>query len=193
MEEKNGLDQLIENLTLLGYSPELSVEDKSSLFPAQNRFTSAKTVTVELSDNLFFIARSNVNSVFTGIYTALKNPTDSEFKVYVKNWFDFLIYRNRQKVGIKFIDENVTIVSSKWIPFNELNIENTKLFLEINNAGKPYNLILENNYLSFIIEPLTNQKVIGIETNDWLYKKEDLEHLFKYGEPLIRNLKNLGA
>ena len=193
MEEKNGLNKLIENLTLLGYTPELTVEDKSSLFPAENRFTSAKTVIVVLSDNLYFIARSNINSAFTGIYTAIKNPIDSEFKVYVRNWFDFLIHRNRQKVGIKFIDENVTIVSSKWIPFNEFNIENTKLFLEINNAGKPYNLILENNYLSSIIEPLTSQKVIGIETNDWLYKKEDLEHLFKYGEPLIRNLKNLSA
>lgn len=55
-------------------------------------------------------------------------------------------------------------------------------------TGKPYYLILENNYLLFIIEPLTNQKVLGIETNDWLYKKEDLKYLFKYSEPLIRNL-----
>ena len=55
-------------------------------------------------------------------------------------------------------------------------------------TGKPYYLILENNYLLFIIEPLTNQKVLGIETNDWLYKKEDLKYLFKYSEPLILNL-----
>ena len=50
---------------------------------------------------------------------------------------------------------------------------------------------VENNYLASIIEPLKDQKILGIETNDWLYKKEDLEHLFKYGEPLIRSLKNL--
>lgn len=193
MEEKNGLDLLLENLTELVFSPRVSVEDKGTLFPSQNRFASCSTVTVVLSDSLYFLARSNVNSVFTGIYTSIDLPIEAEFKVFVRNWFDFLLYRNRKKVGIKFIDENVTIVSSKWIPFNELNIDNIKLFLKINNAGKPYNLILENNYLASIIEPLNDQKILGIETNDWLYKKEDLEHLFKYGEPLIRSLKKLGT
>ena len=190
MEEKNGLDLLLDNLTELGYSPNLYVEDKGTLFPSQNRFASCSTVTVVLSDSLYFLARSNVNSVFTGIYSSIDLPNEAEFKVFVRNWFDFLFYRNRQKVGIKFIDENLTIVSPKWIPYKEINMETAQLFLEVNKAGKPYNLILENNYLASIIEPLKDQKILGIETNDWLYKREDLENLFKFGEVLIRKIKS---
>ena len=190
MEEKNGLDLLLENLTELGFSPRVSVEDKGTLFPSQNRFASCSTVTVVLSDSLYFLARSNVNSVFTGIYTSIDLPNEAECKVFVRNWFDFLFYRNRQKVGIKFIDENLTIISPKWIPYKEINTETAKLFLEVNKACKPYNLILENNYLASIIEPLKDQKILGIETNDWLYKREDLENLFKFSEVLIRKIKN---
>lgn len=193
MEEKNGLDLLLENLTDLGLSPNLNVEDKGTLFPSQNRFASCSTVIAVLSDSLYFIARSNVNSVFTGIYTSIDLPNEAEYKVFARNWFDFLLYRNRQKVGIKFIDENVTIVSPKWIPFKEVTTETTQLFLEVNKAGKPYNLIVENNYLASIIEPLKNQKILGIETNDWLYKREDLENLFNFGEVLIRKIKTENA
>jgi len=49
---------------------------------------------------------------------------------------------------------------------------------------------MENNYLFSIIEPLTDKKIIGIETNDWLYKKEDLENLLNNGVDLIRKIKN---
>lgn len=190
MEEKNGLDLLLDSLSELGLSPSVTVEDKGTHFSSLNRFASCTTVTVVLSDSLYFLARSNVNSAFTGIYSSVNLPIEAEFKVYVRNWFDSLFYSNRQKVGIKFIDENLTIVSQQFIPFKELTIENAKLFLDINKAGNPYNLILENNYLASIIEPLKEKKIIGIETNDWLYKKEDLENLLKYGEVLIRNIKN---
>ncbi|MDR0802996.1 hypothetical protein, partial [Fluviicola sp.] len=88
------------------------------------------------------------------------------------------------------IDKNLTIVSKKWIPSKELNLENANLFLEINESRKPYKLVVKNNYLFTIIEPLKDKKVIGIETNDWLYEKEDLENLLKIGGELIRKIKN---
>ena len=85
MEEKNGLDLLLENLTDLGLSPNLYVEDKGTLFPSQNRFASCSTVTAVLSDSLYFIARSNVNSVFTGIYTSIDLPNEAEYKVFARS------------------------------------------------------------------------------------------------------------
>jgi len=190
MQEKNGLDILLENLALLGLSPTVTDEDKGTLFPSQNRFASCKTVTVAMADALYLLFRANVNSAFSGIYTSIELPEEAEFKVYKRNWFDFLIYSHRKKVGIKCIDENLTIISKKWIPFKQLNTENAQLFLDINKAGKPYTLIMENNYLSSIIMSLSDKKIIGIETNDWIYKKEDLENLLKYGTKLIRNIKN---
>lgn len=189
MEEKSGLDKLVDNLTEMGWVPNVSLENKGALFPSQNRFANCYTVTVLLSDSIYFLARSNVSTSFSGIYSIMDLPEEAEYKVYKKNWFDFLLFPKRQKVGVKFIDENITVVSSKWIPYKELNEENVNLFLEINKAAKPYILLIENNYLSSIIESLTDKKVIALETNDWIYKKEDLENLLKFGEKLIQNIK----
>jgi len=188
--EKKGPDMLLENLVELGFSPNVSSVNKGSFLPRQNRFASCNTVTVLLSDSIFFLARSNVSSSFTGIYSSVELPLEAEYKVYKRNWFDFLFFQKRQKVGVKYIDENLTIISPKWIPSKELDFKNTNLFLDINKTGKPYNLILENNYLLSIIEPLTDKKIIGIETNDWLYEKEDLENLLNFGVELIRSMKN---
>jgi hypothetical protein len=190
MEAKSGLDMLLENLVELGFSPDVSLVDKGSFLPRQNRFASSNTVTVLLSDSIFFLARSNVSSSFTGIYSSVELPLEAEYKVYKRNWFDFLFFQKRQKVGVKYIDENLTIISPKWIPLKELDLKNTNLFLDINKTGKPYKLILENNYLLSIIKPLTDKKIIGIETNDWLYEKEDLENLLNFGVELIRKMKN---
>lgn len=190
MEEKSGLDMLLENLAEFGLLPEVSIENKGTLYSARNRFASSNTVTVLLPDSLYFLARSNVSSAFTGIYSSIELPEEAEYKVFKRNWFDFLLPSKRQKVGVKYIDEKLTIVSSKWIPSKELNSENANLFLKINKGGKPYNLVLENNYLSSIIESLTDRKIIGLETNDWVYKKEELEILLKTGVELIGKIKN---
>lgn len=189
IEEKSGLDKLMENLAELGFSPDAHVVKKGTLFPPHNRFASSTTVTVILSDSTYFLARSNVSSPFTGIYSSIKLPVEAEYKVHKRSWFDFLFFPKRQKVGIKHIDKNLTIVSPKWIPSKELNLENANLFLEINKAGKPYKLVVQNNYFS-IIKPLIDKKIIGIETDDWLYEKEELKNLFTIGGELIRKIKS---
>lgn len=193
MEEKSGLDKLLENLAALGLFPDVTVVDKGTLFPPQNRFASSTTVTLLLSDSTYFVARSNVSSSFTGIYSSIELPLEVEYKVYKRNWFDFLLFPKRQKVGVKYIDENLTIVSPKWTPTKELTNKNTQLFLEINKGEKSYKLVVENNYLFSMIEPLTDKKIIGLETNEWLFKKEDLENLLKVGEELIRKIKTANS
>ena len=193
MEEKSGMDILLENLTELGLSPDAYVVNKGAFFPRHNRFASSTTVTVLLSDSTYFLARSNVSSSFTGIYSSIELPVEAEYKVHKRNWFDFLFFPKRQKVGIKHMDKNLTIVSQKWIPSKELNLDNVNLFLDINKSGKPYKLVVENNYLFTIIEPLKDKKIVGIETNDWLYGKEDLENLLKIGGDLIKKMKNASS
>lgn len=193
MEEKNGLDILLQHLTEWGFSPDVSVVKKGSILSRKTQFASDTTVTVLLSDSIYFVARSNVSSSFMGIYSSIQLPVDAEYKVYKKDKFDFLFLSKRQKVGIKYIDENLTIISSKWIPSKELNSENTALFLDINKTGIPYKLVIENNYLFSIVEPLIDKKIIGIETENWLCQKEELENLLKKGENLIRKMKETYA
>ncbi len=190
MEEKSGLNTLVKNLAKLGLLPDVSVENKGALFPPQNTFAHSYTVTASLSDTIYFVARSNISSTFTGIFSTIELPEEAEYKIYKRNWFDFILQPKRKKIKVKFIDENITIISSKWIPSKELNMENAKLFLDINKRGQPYHLILANNYLLSIYEPLANRKIIGIETNDWIDEVEELEFILKKGEELIRKIKN---
>ena len=191
MEEKSGFDILMENLNELGLKPDVYVVNKTNIFSGANRFFNTKSVIVELSDSVYFLARATTGDAFTGIYSSIELPVESaEYKVYKRFWFDFLFFPRRKKLGVRQIDDNLTIVSRRWIPSKELNLENANLFLEINKAGKPYKLVVENNYFS-IIEPLKNKKVIGIETNDWLYKKEDLKNLLDIGSKLISKMKNV--
>ncbi|MCL2511855.1 MAG: hypothetical protein FWF09_07380 [Bacteroidales bacterium] len=187
MEEKTGLEILIENLMELGLNPDTHVVSRKNILSGRDRFLSTTSVIVQLSDSMFFLARAGVSHTFTGIYSSIKLPIKAEYKVYNRNWFDFIFFPKKQKVGVKYIDENLTIVSPRWIPSKELNLENANLFLEINKAGKPYKLVVENNYFS-LIEPLKDKKIIGIETNNWLCEKEDLKNLLDIGSKLIRKM-----
>ena len=188
MEEKSGLDKLIENLLELGLKPDVHAVRRTNIFSDKNRFFSTTSVIVQLSESIYFLARATPGDAFTGIYSSIELPIKAEYKVYKKNWFDFLFFPIRKKLGVKYIDNNLTIVSPRWLPSKELNLENTNLFLEINKAGKPYKLVVKNKYFS-IIESLKDKKIIGIETNDWLYKKDDLENLLDIGHKLIFKIK----
>ena len=53
-------------------------------------------------------------------------------------------------------------------------MHNAKLFLDLNNTGKPYKLIIENNYLNTIIEELTEKKVLRIEAKKNVSRKYTL-------------------
>ncbi len=189
MQDKSGLEMLVESLEELGLVPDVSKVSKGALFPAHNRFASSTTVSVLLSDSIYFLARANVSSSFTGIYSSIELPEHAEYIVHKRDWTDFMFLPARKTLGNAFIDKNVSIISPHWTPSTELSVENVQLFLQINKAGKPYKLVLQNNYLLAMIDALSDKKIIGIETSDWLFKKEDLENLLKNGEELIRRIK----
>lgn len=190
MEKKTGLNFLIENLMDLGLKPNVHTESITKVISGKDKFRSAKSVVAELSDSQYFLAHdTGLSHTHTGIYSLIDLPEEAEYEVHKRDWFDFLIYPKRQKVGIKYIDNNITIVSSVWVPSKELNKENVSLLLQLNKTGKPYKLIVKKNY-SRAIEQLRGEKVIGIVTNDWLYKKEDFNDLLDIGSKIIGNIKN---
>lgn len=59
-------------------------------------------------------------------------------------------------------------------------MHNAKLFLDLNNTGKPYKLIIENNYLNTIIEELTEKKVLRIEAKKKVSRKYTLTKMMQY-------------
>lgn len=116
-----------------------------------------------------------------------------DYGTYYVGHIDGVIYAPTDKGNIfaySASDDKLTIISPKWIPSKEINLHNAKLFIDLFKLGKPYKLIIENNYLFSLIEELDNKKVIGIEAEDWLYEKDDLNNLLKIGQELITNIKN---
>ena len=190
MKERSAFDILIENLVDLGYKPETSVSHKTFVNPT-NRFLNQKYVLCSLPNNIFFLASdyfgtSVGSSTFTGLYSSINLHCDAEYKVMKKDWLDF-IYRKRKKTGIEYIDKILTILSLHYIPSKELSKRNVELFLELSNKD-PYHLIVENDYIPQIQE-LKGAKTIGIETNGWIYQKDDLINLLEIGQNLITNIK----
>ena len=196
MEEISAFDILIDNLIDLGYKPEASTSNKNFIIPGNDRFLNRKYVTCALSDNIFFLAsdsygaKAHTSSTFTGLYSTINLQSEVEYKVVKKNWLDF-IYTKRKRSKIEYIDKNLTILSSYWIPSEELNSQNVELFLKL-NEDNPYSIIVENDYLPQI-QASKGGKVIAIETKKWIYQKDNLVKLIEIGQQLITGIKNTCA
>lgn len=195
MEEKSAFDLLVEHLIELGYSPETNNSNKIFIIPGRDRMLNTKFVVCKITENIFFFAsdsfgtRAYSSSTFTGLYSSIKIPEDVNYKIVKKDWFD-LFYRKRKKTGVGYIDRDLTIISSTQISHRELSRDNVELFLKINRGEPRYSLVVENDYCPKI-EELKDRKVIGLETNKWIFEKEDLEQLIDIGGKLIQNMKSL--
>lgn len=195
MKEKSAFDILVENLIDLGYEPETNISNRTFIIPGKDRLLNTKFIVCMLSDSIYFLAsdsygtRTFSSSTYTGLYSTIELPENIEYKIIKKDWFDF-VFRRRIKTNISYIDNNLTVISSKSLLNKELSKEDIDLFLRLNKGKIPYTLVVESNYCPKI-DALKDKKVIGLETNVWVYKKEDLKSLIGLGEKLIINVKNI--
>lgn len=194
MEEKSAFDILTDNLKELGYEPQANVNNRMFIIP-DDRISNKKFVAAELPNSIYFLAtdsftnKAQSSTTFTGLYTVIDLPEEAQCKIHPKDWVGSLLLMKKKKIGVKKIDDRVIITSSGWVPKNELDEKSVDLFLELNKKGFPYNLIIEDNYV-YHIRDLRDKKILGIETNDWVYKTEDLENLLTLGLDLINHIKN---
>jgi len=59
--------------------------------------------------------------------------------------------------------------------------------MDIEKQIKPLKLIIQHNYISVISE-LKDRQVIGLETDQWISRKEDLDCFLNLGVKLIENV-----
>ncbi len=192
MENETGSDLLVENLIRLGLNPATYIIDKS-IFPGNDRFLNSKFVLTSLPDSIYLLAsdtygsKAYASSTYTGLYSSIDLPPEATCKILKKDWFDPIIYFKRRKTGISEIDKKLTIISSGWVPSKVLNSESVNLFLALNESGNPYHLIIQNDYLPQI-DTLKGKKVMGIETNQWIYEMDDIKNLIDSGGALIKQI-----
>jgi hypothetical protein len=198
MADKTAFDILFDNLSDRGMQPERQISERNFIVPGKDRLSNAKYI-IAKNKSLFFCAYDShgtsaySSKTFTGIYSAINLPPETECHIYKKDWVDLILRKSKRKSGIKFIDENLTITSStNWTPSLLLNLTDVNLYLEISKRIAPLKITIQHDYLS-IIEELKNKTIIGIETDLWIYEDNDLDSLFNLGGQLIENMTNACA
>lgn len=193
IESENNL--LAENLIKLGFNPETKDTKLNFYVPEIDKLQSSRFVVAKLTESIYLVASDsygpqNDNSArFTGLYTSTDFPIVADYEILKKDWFNSLLFFKKKKVGIDYIDKNLTILSTGLLPSIELNFDFVSLFLDINKNDMSFKVVIKNDYLPQI-NLLKEKKIIGIETNQWLYKLEDLEILIDLGTKIISNLKH---
>lgn len=192
MEDRSAFEILLDYPISKGLSFETHRNNKRFYVTPNDPILKTKYVFFK-KDSLFFFAydsfstRAFMNQTFSGIYSISKHDIDFECEISKKNWLDIFRTR-RKKTGIKAIDNNLTISSISDRRIKELvNERFVSKFLHLENEINPIRLIVKKNYLE-IIDELKNQNIIGLETNRWIYERDEIESLFEYGKEIINEL-----
>lgn len=193
MDEKSAFDLLLDYPIKNGLVYETH-ENRQRFFVSPNDpILNTKYILFETGNLVFcaydsYAAKAYSTNTFTGIYGIGNFNQDFECKIYKRDWLDKLLRRNKIKSGDSFIDTRMTITSeSEVIPHGLITKESLKLFDKINLQISPIEILIQNDYLS-IVEKFKGKKVVGLETNQWLYKTEDLELFINSGSELINNI-----
>lgn len=177
MSELSTINVLIDYANNLGLKCETHQSDQRFYLSSSDPFSNTKYIVFQKGSYYFcafdsYTAKANSSKVFCGIYKAIQLPEEIELKVYKKDWMDIFLLNNKRKTGITFVDSKITITSkNKHIP-RIIGDTETKLFLELNEKIQPVNIFIKNNRLN-MINDLSNKKIIGIETNQWIYKSKN--------------------
>ncbi len=193
MTEQNTFEILLEYPKEKGLIYEThSSQDKFYLF-SNDPLLRSKFIIFK-KDNLFYYANDSyatkayLTNTYTGIYCQITLQDDIECKITKRDWLDFFVTRNIKRTGIKYIDSNLTIsTKSKNISNRLINEQIASQFLKLSETITPVTLLIQNDYLPNIKE-LQGKKVIGIETNRWVYKREEIEVLLNFGGQIINNI-----
>ena len=198
MADKTAFDILFDKLSDRGMQPERQISERNFIMPGLDRMSNTKYI-IARNRTFFFCAYDShgasaySSKTFTGIYSAINLPPETECHIYKKDWVDLILRRHKRKSGIRYIDENLTITSATdWTPSLLLNLTDVNLYLEISKRIEPIKITIQHDYLS-IIEGLKDKTIIGIETDLWLYEENDLDTLINLGGQLIENMTNACA
>ncbi len=190
MEEPTAFEILAERVKERGLDPITHRSENRFVLPGPDRFNRTKFVLARTGD-LFFLASDSygtkqyTSGTFTGIYSAVDTDIYAGCRIYKKEWTDRFFRVNKIKTGIDYIDSNLTVTSlsdhnvALLLKQNDVNE-----FLELHELISPLKIIFENDYIS-TIESLAGKKVIGLETNYWVYEDKELDALLVSGVELV--------
>lgn len=187
MEERCAVDQLLDYPKVKGLDYETHKSTQRFLLVQPYRVASNKYVLFK-KDELIFFAYDSYGQILTGVYALSNFENDVACEITKKYWLD--IFRTgKTKTGVKRIDNKLTITSSSDRYIKKLiNERVTSLFMELTDKITPVKLLIKTDYLR-LIGDFKSKNIIGLETNKWIYKTEDIEALLDIGGEIIEELK----
>ena len=151
------------------------------------------------TDNITFVAYDSystnpfMNRTFCGVYSHYECEDDFECRIFKKTWADSFLRSNRRRTGNKWIDNKITIISKSRYSFEKLFDQSIiEDFYRLCDGISPIEILIQNDYLQ-IVKDLNNKRILGIETNQWIYEYTDVENLISIGGLIIQKLKKSAA
>lgn len=194
MNEKSTFDLLIEYPKKHGLNYATHNQNKHFSFIPSGPVINTKFVIFK-KNNLFFCAydsygfKGSATKTFTGLYGIIDLPSEIELRALKKDMIDRFLLFNKRKTHNSRIDKVLTITSkSKNFPLHIISNKVVKHFLKIREKTNPIEIIIKNDYLQFI-EEFKGKKVVGVETNYWMYKESEIDNFLHNGELLVNNLQ----
>jgi hypothetical protein len=193
MDEPNPFNQLLKYAKENGLACETHLDEKRLLLSPNDPILNTKYITIKKGNLTFctfdsYGAKLGSSQTFAGIFCAIRLKPEMELELSRKHWSDHILVFNKRKTGVSVIDRDFTLSASKEWNFQVLLSEKeAHLFMEIEKQIKPLKLIIQHDYIS-VISDLKGQQVIGLETNQWISQKEDVDCFLTLGEKLIENI-----
>ncbi|HEY3369805.1 MAG TPA: hypothetical protein VGK10_03090 [Prolixibacteraceae bacterium] len=193
METLNAFDQLLDYPVENELIYETQLNEKRFFLSPNDPIQNAKYIVFRKQDLIFcaydaYSTQLGSTETFTGIYREINLKPEMELEMSRKHWSDYMFTLNKRKTGIQQIDFNYTLTSPRNWNFQVLMSEQVAdLFQELERQISPVKLIIQNNYIPMISQ-LKGKQVIGVETNEWIAKKEKVEQFLDLGGNLINHL-----
>ena len=192
MNERSAYEVLMDYPKEKGLIYESHKSDTRFYLTPDDPMLNTKFVVFKINSSVFmaydsYSTKAFMNQTFTGIYSISTLEKDFECEINKKYLLDNF-RRNRKKTGNKYIDSNLTYISKSDKKVNEwLTEEISSLFLELANTIQPIKILVKKDYLP-LIKDFKTKNIIGIETNQWIYKREEIDVLINSGAEIIRKL-----
>jgi hypothetical protein len=191
MEEQSAFDILREYPLENGFYHETNESTRRFLFSPTDPILNTKYILFKKGHLIYlaydsYAAKAFMSKTFTGIYRPIDLEKNAGCKIRKRNWVDSL-FSKRKKTGIRFIDNNFTILCNSDTQLDWFN-ENTAVPLKkLQEKIHPLELLIQNNYLP-IVEEFKGKRIIGLETNQWIYRKEEVEMLLNTGGEILEKI-----
>lgn len=193
MEERSAVEQLLDYPINRGFLYETHKSNKRFFLMPTDPILNTKYVLFKKDDLIFFAydsygAKAQMGQTLSGVYSLSSFDNDFECEITKRFWIDN--FRTKiKKTGVKRIDDNLTIRSHSDRYIKEIVTEKVmSLFLELSNTVTPVKLLVKTDYLS-LIGDFKSKNIIGLETNQWIYKTDEIEALLDIGREIIKELK----